>query len=315
MRYHGASYAEDAWDVYWYEKNLQGDIVAVYNDAGTKLISYEYDAYGRSRSLQYNGGYSTTAVKNPFRYRGYYYDEDIGLYYLNSRYYDAYTGRFISADVSGVITATPNGLTDKNLYAYCDNNPVMRRDDGGQFWDTFFDVVSLTISIIDVINNPQSASAWAGLTADVVCLITPGLTGGGTAVKAITKTDDVVDIVKATEKADTVIDGVKIQKATDFTSDAKKIINSLDHTEGVTKSSAVAGTKIHNGYKADYINVKGMEKEYSYSGNRIDFLDKNNKIIYELKPNNPKSINRGIKQLKRYNNAMGGGYTLILEVY
>ena len=57
------------------------------------------------------------------------------LYYLNSRYYDAYTGRFISADKSDVITATPNALTDKNLYAYCDNNPIMRRDDGGEFWE------------------------------------------------------------------------------------------------------------------------------------------------------------------------------------
>ena len=47
----------------------------------------------------------------------------------------------------------------------------------------------------------------------------------------------------------------------------------------------------------------------------MDFLDINDKIIYELKPNNPRSINQGIKQLKRYNAAMGGGFTLILEVY
>ena len=61
----------------------------------------------------------------------------------NSRYYDGYTGRFISADKIDTVYATPTSLTDKNLYAYCDNNPVMRRDDGGAFWDTIFDVVSL----------------------------------------------------------------------------------------------------------------------------------------------------------------------------
>ena len=98
MRYHGADSSVNQWDVFWYEKNLQGDVVAVYNEAGTKLISYTYDAFGQTMSMQYNGGYSTAAYNNPFRYRGYYYDRDIELYYLNSRYYDSYTGRFISAD-------------------------------------------------------------------------------------------------------------------------------------------------------------------------------------------------------------------------
>ena len=133
MQYHGASYAEDVWDVYWYERNIFGDVVAVYDKAGTKLISYKYDAYGRAVSTQHNGGYSTTANNNPFRYRGYYYDLDLGLYYLNSRYYDSNTGRFISADNIDVICSTPNALTDKNLYSYCDNNPVMRADHDGAF--------------------------------------------------------------------------------------------------------------------------------------------------------------------------------------
>ena len=55
----------------------------VYDEAGTKLISYRYDAYGNCFSTYYNGGYSTSAVNNPFRYRGYYYDADLELYYLS----------------------------------------------------------------------------------------------------------------------------------------------------------------------------------------------------------------------------------------
>jgi len=134
MQYHGSTYGEDVWDIFWYEKNLFGDIVAVYNEYGTKLIEYTYNAWGRWHSSQYNGGYSTAAHNNPFRYRGYYYDIDLELYCLGTRYYDMYTGRFISPDTSAVLTATPMSLTDKNLYAYCDNNPVMREDRGGTMW-------------------------------------------------------------------------------------------------------------------------------------------------------------------------------------
>ena len=171
-------------------------IVAVYSDAGTKLVSYAYDAWGNHTISYHNGGENTPAQYNPFRYRSYYYDTDLGLYYLNSRYYDAAVGRFISADDIGVIIATPMGLTDKNLYAYCDNNPVMRVDGGGAFWDTLFDVVSLVVSVIDVVQNPSDPMAWVGLAADVVSLAVPGLTGGGAVVDAITKADDVIDAVK-----------------------------------------------------------------------------------------------------------------------
>ena len=72
--------------------------VSVYNISGAKLVEYTYDAWGNATIVHYNGGASTGATKNPFRYRGYYYDSDLGLYYLNTRYYDSVTGRFISAD-------------------------------------------------------------------------------------------------------------------------------------------------------------------------------------------------------------------------
>lgn len=66
-------------------------------------------------------------MNNPFRYRGYYYDTDLGLYYLNSRYYDSYTGRFISADSIGFLGANGD-IPSYNLYAYCSNNPLMYAD-------------------------------------------------------------------------------------------------------------------------------------------------------------------------------------------
>lgn len=86
------------------------------------------------------------------------------MYYLNSRYYYPTIGRFISADTTDVLTATPMNLTDKNLYAYCDNNPVVRVDCGSAFWDTIFDVISLGASIVEVCINPTDA----GLADDKV---------------------------------------------------------------------------------------------------------------------------------------------------
>ena len=70
---------------------------------------------------------------NPLRYRGYYYDQETGLYYLQTRYYDPKVRRFLNADDASVLTKDPEQLTEENLYAYCDDNPVMYRGDAGMF--------------------------------------------------------------------------------------------------------------------------------------------------------------------------------------
>ena len=134
MQYHSIYHAEDEWDVYWYEKNLQGDVVAVYDSDGTIHIEYNYTAWGYCTYTDYE---NSSAINNPFRYRGYYFDEGLNLYYLGSRYYDQNTGRFISAD-SYVSTGT--GLLGYNMYAYCNNNPVMMVDHSGTipFYDHYY---------------------------------------------------------------------------------------------------------------------------------------------------------------------------------
>ena len=105
--------------LYTYRKNIFGDIIAVYNGT-SKVAEYAYDAYGNCTIVFATGN---AGILNPFRYRGYYFDEDMKLYYLQSRYYDPETGRFINADdVSYLDPETIHGL---NLYAYCLNNPVM----------------------------------------------------------------------------------------------------------------------------------------------------------------------------------------------
>jgi len=163
MQYHGSSYAEDVWDVFWYEKNLQGDIVAVYNDAGTKLVTYYYDAFGYCIAGYDNNGSSTRAYYNPFRYRGYYYDKDLDLYYLNSRYYDGRTGRFISPDAPSYLGANGD-LNSYNLYAYCSNNPVMYTDKSGCLAEWLGDLLK-GVAIISATALVVTASTFHGGTA------------------------------------------------------------------------------------------------------------------------------------------------------
>ena len=70
---------------------------------------------------------------NPYRFKGYYYDEETGMYYLKSRYYQPEICRFISADDEDVLSVKTD-FDDCNLYAYCDNNPISRLDETGDVW-------------------------------------------------------------------------------------------------------------------------------------------------------------------------------------
>jgi RHS repeat-associated protein len=114
---------------YVFEKNIFGDVSRIYNmHTGAYVGGYEYDAYGNIL-IQTN---NTVTNANPFRYRGYYYDKESGFYYLNSRYYDPGTGRFISPDDVGNSLLQFNQPGGLNLYAYCLNNPVMYTDADGK---------------------------------------------------------------------------------------------------------------------------------------------------------------------------------------
>lgn len=92
------------------------------------MVGYTYDAWGNCTIDSLTTNYDL-AHDNPIRYRGYYYDEDTKLYYLNSRYYSPEWRRFISPDDTAYLDSeTPNGL---NLYCYCGNDPVNYADPSG----------------------------------------------------------------------------------------------------------------------------------------------------------------------------------------
>lgn len=110
-------------------KNGQGDIMALIDRTGTEVVSYTYDTWGEAISI-FGTLVSTVGQKNPYRYRGYRYDNETGLYYLQSRYYNPEWGRFINAD--GLVGA-PGNLVGHNMFAYCQNNPVNMYDPNGDF--------------------------------------------------------------------------------------------------------------------------------------------------------------------------------------
>ena len=110
--------------MYYYIKNLQGDITKIVNESGNVLVEYTYDAWGKilNETSSGNGAYANIKDFNPFRYRGYVYDTDTGLYYLQSRYYDPQTGRFINADDTAYVDTNSGTPLSTNMFAYCENN-------------------------------------------------------------------------------------------------------------------------------------------------------------------------------------------------
>ena len=103
---------------------FQGDVVKLVTSSGSAVASYEYDAWGNILSKS-----GAMAEKNPLRYRGYYYDSETGFYYLQSRYYDPANRRFINADS---YASTGQGFIGTNMFAYCNNNPVIYMDNTGK---------------------------------------------------------------------------------------------------------------------------------------------------------------------------------------
>ena len=103
------------------------------------------------------------------------------------------------------------GLTDKNLYAYCDNNPVARVDHNGQFWDYVADIGFLAWSVADVVDDPVDWKNWAALAVDVVFAVVPFVPSGvGQVIKVGNKIDNALDVANAINKVDNVQNVAKV---------------------------------------------------------------------------------------------------------
>ncbi len=139
-------------NTYYYQRNLFGDVIGIYDVNGNCVARYVYDAWGNC-SMTHST--KSIATRNPFRYRGYYYDQDTGLYYLNSRYYYPEWRRFISPDDTSYLDPEiPNGL---NLYTYCNNDPVNYCDPSGHF--------AISLTVLGLIAGSIIGGAIGGIAA------------------------------------------------------------------------------------------------------------------------------------------------------
>ena len=170
-------------NTYLYRKNAQGDVIALFGTNGAVVATYTYDAWGNcevcptavidnNRKSEYN---KTVANLNPIRYRSYYFDTETGFYWLQSRFYDPATGRFVSQDEYSYLD--PDSVNGINLFAYCNNNPVMLTDSTGNGWwkdlwnkvkDFFSNPVVQIIATAVVVVGLGIATAVTGGAAGVV---------------------------------------------------------------------------------------------------------------------------------------------------
>jgi len=147
---------------YYFEKNLFGDILRVYNDNEVEVAQFTYDSYGNILSQT-----GSMADKVKMRYRGYYWDEETGFYYLQSRYYDPSICRFISADQYSLLSTLSSSLGELNLYAYCGNNPVMYSDETGYsampWWGKL--LIGIGVVVLGAVVTALTAGTGTGFMA------------------------------------------------------------------------------------------------------------------------------------------------------
>ena len=217
---------------YYYLRNAQSDIVKLIDKTGATVVEYRYDSWGKLLST--SGSLASTLGKNnPFRYRGYVYDEETGFYYVSSRYYDPEIGRFINAD--DIAYLGMGGLTSYNLFAYCGNNPVMGYDPYGTFdWSSF-----------------GKGAGWLAIGITAICVGVSVLTCGVAApammaVAAVTVTAGALTAVNGVSELGEAATGHNSVRDDVFRGNEK----AYDVYSNTTAAVAEIGTAIRGGWTA-----------------------------------------------------------------
>ena len=279
-------------------------------------------------------GTPTTALINSYLYRGYYYDYDLGFYYLQSRYYDPVTCRFINADNQ----LSTNDLLGANLFAYCGNNPVNRIDPSGEAW--YHWAIGAAIVAACAVAAVVTCGGFAA-AATAVCMVGSGIAAATTAssiaagafigsaavygtaalVAASTSNSaqEFYDQGNWGTVATTAFGGLAGGYA-GYTMSKIQTPSSVAVGKGTQNPKVNAAIQKGKAMHAQMNYGPGVLKEQTIApGCRVDGIDYTNHIIYELKPNNAQSIARGIKQLERYTEAaskqFGGTWTGVLRLY
>ncbi len=325
-------------DAYYYIKNLQGDVVKIVDSQGNSVATYTYDAWGYMVDTEYSQTNFTENIRvadlNPIRYRGYYYDIEVGIYYLNSRYYLPDFGRFINVDNQLSLGSDSTGL---NIFAYCGNNPIMRIDPTGHAWWHW--AIGAAIVGACAVATVVTAGGFAAAVG-AVAMVSSGVAAAttattvaagafigsatfyGTAVLTAAFMSNTIQDFNEQGNWGTVAGTAGSAIIGGFSGYGLSTGNTSSNNSGrgtqnpKVKSAAERGRQMHTQHNYGL----GVVKEKTIApGCRVDGFDETNHIIYELKPNNPAAIARGNAQLDRYIAAAeakyGGEWTGQLVLY
>ena len=305
----GIRYKDNSGTVndYYFVCNWRGDVIQIYNASGTLVGSYTYDAWGKVTENATSADTQNITETNPIRYRGYYYDTETRLYYVNSRYYDPAVKRFVSSDDSIISTATLEALTDKNLFAYCDNNPVTRSDGEGDIWHIVVGaVIGGALNSIDEILNviktyksggsdEEKTKAWLHLGLS----FTSGAVSGGLSMSGVGAVASISINAAASlgdEALDQLIDG-EINVRSLIVAGIEGVASGIgggDSTKAVTKAGMETVRKTSTTFRKVYTS-KGLKTAVkAYKGKAakqaVRYLKNTKSVSKKLGKNTLKSI-------------------------
>ena len=288
---------------YYYVRDYSGDVTGLINARGELIGSYLYDPWGVLLETYLNtfeeetsewtdadrAEYMRVLNLNPIRYKSYYYDTETGFYYLQSRYYDPITTRFINAD--GVVSGVGGDIRGYNMFVYCMNNPINMADDTGDF--PFFLITAAIGAVVGavvggVVAAKTGKNVWAGIgigaAAGALIGTGAGMAAGAALAGSITATTGAV-MAGGSAFASTVATGGLGAGATYIANNLSKAVNNAAPAlqAGATKMQQVTA-KGKAGEVASGL-VKNNQRIYiTATKYRIpDGLDTTNKILSEVK--------------------------------
>ena len=268
---------------YYYEFNLQSDIIGIIDSTGSKVVEYTYGAWGDILSVTGTLA-DTIGQKNPLRYRGYYYDAETGFYYVSSRYYDPEIGRFLNADS----LINQSSVIGNNMFAYCLNNPVNMADNTGHL--PFFVITAAIGAVVGavaggVIAAKNGKNVWAGIgigaAAGALIGTGAGMAAGAALAGSITATTGMVT-AGATSLVATISTGglgAGVASVANNLSQATNNLSSADPVKNALKQLDSTGlrpgqTEISRAKVMDIVNSFDITKAQSsiYSNGTTRYL-------------------------------------------
>jgi RHS repeat-associated protein len=251
---------------YYYIRNAQGDIIGLFDKDKNEVVSYTYDSWGRIVSVSGSMA-STVGEKNPYRYRGYRYDTETGLYYLQSRYYNPEWGRFVNGDAYG---GQIGKLISHNIFAYCGNDPINNYDSNGYSLRSIRDsinkaVFTIIVGIVSIINYNlnKSSEAIADLVSSAVDTVKSAAENTVSYIKSKTKSSSI-------SKTDTD-NKSEPSKAKYFAAERDPNLNIIIVRQPISEADAIIRVASKQSVMAiDYNSAKRLAKKFPGAYQEVD---------------------------------------------